>query len=249
MSHPVARTRHFPDVQFIARKYWNRYFPGTRWERGYRWTLNSYMDYTEDFSRNIILSPGDTFIDAGANTGMWTIQASRHYRRVIAIEPTRSTLKILRKNLRINHIRNVTVIPKALSDRVGVTRFYRWPGGHMGNTLLKTPVNYSDDYGEAVETGSIETVSIDSLGAMPDVIKLDVEGAETEAIRGGMQTISKFHPTLVIEIHRKENEQLIEKMLPEYSWERRTRHFSVPGKSEFDQAHIVGRRFQQEGHG
>src|SRR5206468_2166656 len=87
-----------------------------------------------------------------------------------------------------------------------VAPFYRWPGGHMGNTLVKTPVNYSEDYGEAVETGIIETVSIDSIGAMPDVIKLDVEGAGAEAIRGGMQTFSKFNPTLVIAINTRRRE-------------------------------------------
>jgi FkbM family methyltransferase len=153
-------------------------------------------------------------------------------------------LKILRKNIRLNRIGNVIVVPKALSDTIGTTPFYRWPGeyGHVGNSLLKEPVNYTGDYGEAVEDGKIETVTIDSLNLAPSCIKLDVEGVEDLVVKGGLKTIRRYHPRLVIEIHRTENEALIREMLSEYKWTRRLRHKELrdPNKSDFDQVHLLG---------
>lgn len=199
------------------------------------------MDYSEDFSRDVILNTGDLFIDAGAHTGMWTVQASRFYKRVIAIEPTNSIVKKLNRNIRMNRLENVTVIPKALADSVGAMPFYRWPDGPMGNSLVQNPVSYSNDYGQGKLDGMIETVSIDSLEVDPTVVKLDVEGFEDKAIKGGIVTIRRTYPTLLVEIHRKENEEAIMRMLPDYSWERRLRHFSRRGKSEFDQVHLLGK--------
>ena len=89
----------------------------------------------------------------------------------------------------------------------------------------------------------VETIDIDSLiyKYPPSVIMLDVEGVEDRAIMGGLNTIWKYKPTLIIEIHRPENEDMIRKVLPDYSWERRTRHFAEPGKTEFDQIHLLGK--------
>jgi FkbM family methyltransferase len=212
----------------------------SKWERGFMWDFDSFIDYSEDFNREVILRYGSTFIDAGAHVGMWTVPASKYYTRIIAIEPTPKIAKRLKKNLALNKIENVTVIQKALSDHDGFARFYRWPDGAMGNALQKEPVNYTSDYGQGIEDGTIETITIDSLGAMPSCIKLDIEGEELKAIRGGLKTIQFHHPTLVIEIHRTENESAIRKLLPEYEWNRRIRHMEIAGKEQFDQVHLLG---------
>src|SRR5712664_1219859 len=213
----------------------------SKWERGFMWDFDSYIDYSEDFNREPILRYGSLFIDAGAHVGMWTLPASKYYTQIIAIEPTPKIARKLRKNLSLNKIENVTVVEMALSDKVGNAKFYRWPDGAMGNALQADPVNYTEDYGKGVEDGIVQTLTIDSLELDSlDCVKLDVEGEEYNAILGGIKTIRKHHPRLVIEIHRTENESAIRKLLPEYQWNRRTRHMEPPGKAEFDQIHLLG---------
>lgn len=211
-----------------------------KWEGGFMWDWHTHIDHTEDFNRDIILSKGELFIDAGAHTGMWTIPASRYYDRVIAIEPTPQTVKILQRNLKLNRIKNVDVISKALDDTPGWKRFYLWPQGSMGNSLLNTPVDYTSDYGLGLQDGVMETVTIDDLRVEPTRIKCDVEGVEDRAVSGGLNTIEKYHPDLIIEIHRRENERSIIDLLPGYAWEKNTRHMKPGGKTEFDQVHLLG---------
>lgn len=220
----------------------------SKWERGFMWDFDSFIDYSEDFNREPILRYGSIFIDAGAHIGMWTIPASRFYSQVFAIEPTPKIARKLRKNLSLNKIGNVTVIEKALSNHVGTAKFYRWPDGAMGNALQSEPVNYTEDYGSGVEDGIVKTTTIDAICNSsnnvliypPSVIKLDVEGEEYRAIQGSLRTIHACHPTLLVEIHREENESMIRKLLPEYQWNRRIRHMEPPGKTEFDQIHLLG---------
>lgn len=226
-----------PDWRFILAKH----ILNRRWENGFVTTFNLIFDRTEDFGRNLLLKPGgELFIDGGANAGMWTLQASRVYSQVIAIEPTLKSVKTLNQNLAMNKIRNVKVIRAALSERVGVARFYEWSDGSMGNSLLEEPVNYTSDYGHGKEQGLVDTITIDSLNIHPDAIKLDVEGAELAAIEGGLGTIRRSKPRLFVEIHRTENMKRIREMLPEYDWQERKRWIEPEGKTGFYQSFLLG---------
>ena len=219
----------------ISKRIVNRKF-----ENGFITTFDTIFDHTEDFAQPMILSDGDLFIDAGAHCGMWSLQASKYYKRIIAIEPTHKTAKSLRANLKANRIGNVEVVEAALSDKPGQSKFYRWPYGSMGNSLYSEPVTYTLDYGFGEESSTVRTVSIDSLNVSPDMIKLDVEGAEYDAVKGGMETIHDCHPKLVIEIHQPLNEKRILEALPEYHWERHNRLMQSKGGTEFYQTHLAG---------
>ncbi len=211
-----------------------------KWENGFCVTWDTIFDHTEDFARKLILSKGDLFIDAGAHCGFWSLQASKYYRKIIAIEPTRKTAKSLRTNLRTNRADNVEVVEAALSGSEGYATFYEWPDGAMGNSLYPAPVTYTLDYGFSDKASTVRTVSIDSLGVKPTVIKLDIEGAEYDAIRGGRVTIAKYHPKLFIEIHHPDNEERIIEALPGYYWEKQYRLMQPEGRKEFYQTQMIG---------
>lgn len=221
-----------------------------KFENGFFVTFDTIFDHTEDFAKSLILSPGELFIDAGAHCGMWSLQASKYYKKIIAIEPTPKTAKALRTNLRLNRIDNVEVVEAALTDSPGFQQFYRWDAGSMGNSLFREPVTYTGDYGQSHDHFTVRTVSIDSLfeaslmfsggSFRPTMIKLDVEGAEYDAIFGGLTTIDKFHPKLFIEIHHPENEQKIIDSLPRYTWKKQHRLMQPEGKTEFYQTQMLG---------
>ena len=225
------------DWRFIVSKH----IINRKWENGFIVTFDTIFDHTEDFAKQVILTKGDLFIDAGAHCGMWTLQASKYYNSVIAIEPTPKTAKSLRTNLRANGIRNAQVIQAALTDGEGFRAFWTWPDGPMGNSLYHEPVTYTADYGWGRDPSLIRTITIDSLNVNPTMIKLDVEGAEYDAIKGGLKTISRCHPTIFVEIHRPENEQKIMDFLWAYRWEKHWRHMEPEGKTPFYQMQMIGK--------
>jgi len=225
------------DWRFIVSKH----IINRKWENGFIVTFDTIFDHTEDFAKDTLLAGGKLFIDAGAHCGMWTLQASKQYDEVIAFEPTKKTAKSLKTNLRSNGIRNVEVIEAALSNKDGFQPFYTWPDGAMGNSLYSEPVTYTHDYGFGWKPSMMRTVTLDSLDVDPTMIKLDIEGAEYDAIFGGVNTIARCRPKLFVEIHRPENEQKIIDTLPDYSWLKHWRHMEPEGKTPFYQMQMIGK--------
>jgi FkbM family methyltransferase len=141
--------------------------------------------------------PGDVFIDIGSYVGWYTIRAAKAVGangRVIALEPDPINRHQLERNLSLNQIRNCAIVPVAAWSRPGQVR---WRPG-------KEPVWHRVDDQEGLEV--VESVKVDDLVAQlnlkrVDWIKMDIEGGEVEALRGALDTLRRFRPTLFIEIH------------------------------------------------
>src|SRR6266568_2116354 len=67
---------------------------------------------------------GDCFFDVGANTGFYSLLLRHNFRQVYAIEPVPTSARRLKRRLSIRFVRNVKVVPVALSDRNGRATFY-----------------------------------------------------------------------------------------------------------------------------
>lgn len=143
---------------------------------------------------------GDTVLDIGAHIGFYTLLLAKRVGprgRVISFEPIPENFRILAENVRLNQFEHVIPVSKAVLARAG--RF----------TLKITreePVPSSVPLDQ--DTGSlpveVEAVPLDDFlrGIGPvHLIKMDVEGAEEQVIRSGLQTILQFHPTLLVELH------------------------------------------------
>lgn len=135
---------------------------------------------------------GDTVIDAGANIGFFTILLSKlvgETGHVIAVEPSPRNLAKLRANIELNGCTNVEVIDKALSDKSGeMIKFY------------ENPLDSGMD-GCAGEKASFEvlTTTLDALclDKTPRLLKLDIEGSETQALRG-VKNLAEWHPDFIV---------------------------------------------------
>lgn len=134
---------------------------------------------------------GDTVIDAGAFPGDFTLYASRLVGasgRVIAIEPHPYNFKILKANIRLNDLRNVIPVNKALSD-------------HEGRAMLSgigVDAHISDS-GIEVETTTLDNIALELGLDRVDVVKMDIEGQEVAALRG-FQGLEKVRE-VAIEVH------------------------------------------------
>jgi len=149
-----------------------------------------------------ILKPGQVVFDVGANIGYYTLLASRltgQTGKVLAFEPSPRNVSYLYRHLALNRIRNAAVLPAACSDHTGLSSFSE--GADCATGRLWERDARSAESGLAV----IATVSIDDVvresGLVPDVIKIDVEGAEEHVLRGAYQSISRALPVLLVAMH------------------------------------------------
>jgi len=146
------------------------------------------------------IRPGGTFFDIGANVGFYSILASRlvgSKGKIAAFEPLVRNLSYLQRHVELNHADNVRVLPFALSSENTILSFSTGPNSAMGH-LDK------DGRGEVL----VPTVTLDEiaerLGMMPDVMKMDVEGAEMDVFRGATRVLSEARPVIFLSTHSPE---------------------------------------------
>jgi FkbM family methyltransferase len=138
---------------------------------------------------------GDVVVDGGANLGFFTLLLSRlvgDTGKVYAFEPGANNLPSLRKNLALNECKNVTVIEQPLwSHEARMHLSQPEDGGY--DSLSFEPAG--------VELG-LDCTYLDRAVPVGDrvrLIKLDIEGAEPQALLGATGLLRKDHPIVVLE--------------------------------------------------
>jgi FkbM family methyltransferase len=144
------------------------------------------------------VQPGDVVLDCGANNGVFTRTAlSRGARLVVAIEPTPTTVECLRRNFarEISEGR-VIVCPKGVWDHVDTLELAI---GTAGNTTGNSFVFGRDEKSKVkVPLTTIDILVGELHVPRVDFIKMDIEGAEKQALRGAVSTIRKFRPRMAL---------------------------------------------------
>ena len=152
---------------------------------------------------------GSVFFDVGAYHGLHSVSAAGLVGRrgtVVAFEPSPANLIVLKYHVRVNHLSQVIVVPAAVADlRNAKAPFWLVNGGsNMCNSLTIGGDHVPFDAGERRET-SVETITLDeycgTTGAVPDLVKIDVEGAELLVLQGATRTLSTRKPDLVLAVH------------------------------------------------
>jgi FkbM family methyltransferase len=151
------------------------------------------------------LRPGMVFWDVGANVGFFTVLAARLVGpdgHVVAIEPMPENLRALRHNVALNNLTNVIVVPCAAAARREQLRMLR---GHEP-TWSRVACNGEGDAGEPVQGEPLDALPARFGVAPPDVVKLDVEGAECDALAGMAELLGEKRPVIVAEMHGRSAE-------------------------------------------
>jgi FkbM family methyltransferase len=169
--------------------------------RGSRWIVGSgnhgcwLGSYEHDKHRAFAaaIRVGQVVYDVGAHVGYYTLLACSRAGHVYAFEPLPRNLGFLRRHLELNGIENCTVVTAAAGERDGTAHFKSGGGSYLGRIA---------DDGEL----AVPVVSLDAFAkthAKPDVIKMDIEGAERSALLG-MEEILKSRPTIFLSTHGRE---------------------------------------------
>lgn len=188
LKRGVPRKINNRKLRFPAR--WSRYYPGEYEPDNY-----SFLEQH--------VKQGMHIIDIGAHIGLFSVctsQLTGPKGKVICFEPTPGTFTILKETLRLNHCDNVTPVQAAVSNAEGHATFYvGHEEGCNSNSLVK---NKSDQESSGYD---VRLVTIDSIVAEyslnPSLIKIDVEGAELDTLRGGLKTFRQYKPVLILGLH------------------------------------------------
>jgi FkbM family methyltransferase len=144
-----------------------------------------------------VLKPGMTFIDIGANIGHHTCIGAElvgSSGRVLAIEPQASVRKRLLSNVELNRYSHVTVSSYAIGDKVKAAKLYHLYDANDGAATLGTVAGA--DFEEVQVVPMLQVT--EKLGlASADVVKIDVEGAEYEVLRGAEGFFDKSPPSAI----------------------------------------------------
>lgn len=138
-------------------------------------------------------------IDCGAFIGDSSLLFAKYTKKkVFAIEAQKNNLKYINETIRLNDVNNIIPINIGISDRAGVANIY----GH-NNSNLGTLNPYSSREYEGTEIINTETLDgiVEQYGIQPSFIKADIEGSETAMIKGAVQTLKQYKPTLILCIH------------------------------------------------
>jgi len=153
---------------------------------------------------NRVLQPGMTFVDVGANMGLYSLFAAKKVTalgNVLAVEPSSRECQILEGNIKSNALQNVRTVHAAVSDRRGTADLLVAPLRNSGhNTLGGFGYGTSTERTERVPTNRLDDLVQTAGFDRVDVIKMDVEGAEMLALRGATETLRRFHPLLLLEV-------------------------------------------------
>jgi FkbM family methyltransferase len=166
--------------------------------RGLQWMISAGLHrcwlgaYEPEMTHHIVslAKPGMTVFDVGAHAGYFTMMLSRivgKSGRVFAFEANPENVAILRKHIRINQLGNINIIEAAVADRNGEVRFSG--SGYEGQI---------SDSGRRIP--AVKLVDFPT----PDLLKMDIEGAEILAFAGATRILSELRTKMLVAVHEGE---------------------------------------------
>jgi len=154
------------------------------------------------------VKPGMTIYDIGAQAGFYTLFFSRlvgDRGRIFAFEPCPYEARFLLDHVRMNKLANVRAILAAVDDQAGLVP--------MSTNRGMTQNRIHDDSDTALIVPSLNLDSLD-LPA-PDLIKMDVEGAESAVLKGAQRTLHEARPVVFVALHSKQQRETCGTLLRE----------------------------------
>ena len=151
------------------------------------------------------VQPGDNILDIGAHIGLFSTAAAQltgNNGKVYAFEPAAETQQLLKQTIAINHFEKlIEPHDEAMGAKSGKTTFYVSAiKGDNSNSL----VSYKDD--RKLHAMEVNMFSIDDFVKSKSLqslafIKIDVEGAEYDALMGAANTLKNLRPACIVAIH------------------------------------------------
>ena len=146
----------------------------------------------------VAVKAGDVVLDCGANVGVFTRMAlERGAGLVVSIEPAPKTVECLRRNFEKEIAAGrVIVVPKGVWSHSDVLELAQGGDGNSTGDSFVLGQNQANKV--KVPLTTIDILAVELKLPRVDFVKMDIEGAEKEALRGAAETIRRYHPRMAI---------------------------------------------------
>ena len=215
------------------------------------------MTFHEDDILNYHFTPkeGDIVVDVGAHIGPYTIIASKRVGsggKVVSIEADPENFDLLSRNIQLNRLSNVLALNYAAYSEVKKIKLYL-PSSGEESPYTKYNTIMSDRARDNEESVEVSANTLDYLLLSKNMIKqeeevnwikIDVEGAEYEVLKGAKDILSKSsNITLLIEIHNLSAGNILYKPIQEFLG---LRNFKIEFEKAYEsgERHIIARKKQ-----
>jgi len=157
-------------------------------------------DLSEQFMRRI--KKGDIFLDIGANIGYYSLFAASFLDgtgKVYSFEPLPELCEQMHRSIEENNFSNIEVFNLGLSDKEGEREIYIRDENIGGSSLsqLSNLTSVKIFGAKKIKVKKLDLLLNNNLGV--DIIKIDVEGHEYEALKGAASVLKKNHPLIFME--------------------------------------------------
>jgi FkbM family methyltransferase len=166
----------------------------------FEYDLQTEMDVLRELDE--LLADADVFWDIGAHSAMYTLVAAQAHPNldVYCFEASAITREE-KLHPNIDDVDNATVVPYALADEPGTVLFQESGVGQTNNSLEETTVGPDEHEKIEIEAHSARSAVNDLNIPAPDVVKLDIEGAEYTALRGFDKELLDGISVVLAELH------------------------------------------------
>jgi len=173
-----------------------------------RFAFSNFLKWGEGHNRGFVSCVNQatgihTVFDIGAHIGLFTLPLAEVISTggtVYAFEPGNSNRKFLKQHLRINHIKNVNVVADLIGEKLDDSvDFYQSSSDSGMNTITDT--GRRKGYKRTV----VKQITLDKFCNLhelqPQLIKIDVEGAELHVLKGSEKVLRQYKPTIFLSVH------------------------------------------------
>src|SRR5215210_6248877 len=177
----------------------------------------------DDIIEHFTPKQGDIVVDIGANIGRYTIIGSKRVGtkgKVVAIEAHPGNFEILNRNIKLNQLTNIIPLNYAAYSKETKIKLYV-PDEESGYTIYHTLMERTGKKFVEVNANTLDYLLQLNEIRQEEVnwIKIDVEGAEFEVLKGATNVLSKSKDiALLIEVHGQNNYRPLVKFLSSYNF-------------------------------
>jgi FkbM family methyltransferase len=205
-----------------------------------RWSETGYIVYADLFRNLRFVADGDfvvepeecncfrslihkfrpnVFWDVGSNIGYYSFLFLSHVQNgsVLAFEPDPRNVELLRRTTRRNAIQSLEIVTKAVDKQAGEADFFLDDLTGASGSLVSDYSFISDQYGHIPQRMRILTTTLDEQFSVrcsgPDLMKIDVEGADLRVLEGGRHMLETCHPIVMYEAtHFEETREFFQRL-------------------------------------
>lgn len=172
-------------------------------------------NYEQYIQRVLKPDKNDVFVDVGSHIGNYTLRIAKKVGsegKVIAIEANPNNFRALVEGIKLNNLENVTALNVAAYDEKCEMPMYFTPKGKGRGSIIYSDRQEKTNYN--IQAKPLDIILEDLEIPQIDYIKVDVEGAEYEALKGAKKTIERYLPKIITNttLHEREILEFMKKL-------------------------------------